>query len=563
MKKGSRSGIRINVLACLLLCLLAIYCISAAVNGNAVSMAVLKQALPYILLYCGTRILVGTGRNVKSVIVILFSLWLCRESVIGLQQVFGHRISRHAAFGMTGSFENPGPYGGFVSILLSLTLAYFVSHLKSSCALAPKAFKGVLSAGPRNHRGRIYAKWILLRFLPFVLSGVAAFLGLIVLPASASRAAWLAFALSSLLYITVETDLMRRLVRHKVLMLMTVAVLSVASAGAFFMKKDSAIGRLHIWNMEVRAIVESPWAGTGPGVYPGTYGKIQEQYFRNGGGNPEIVSIAGSPEYAFNEYLRVGMETGLPGLLTAIAVVVFSISALLKRRSPFAYGLFAAAVFSFFSYPSSVPAIAVTITIFLAVAASDGGCRERKARPLLSQVMAWACAVAIGLFIYGEHRHSTELDERWRFARQTSAFNMYDEAASELEKLYPEMFWNYRYLYEYGYALHKSGRYAESNGILRQGADISSDPMFHNIMGKNFSAMKMYELAEEEFMTAHYMVPCRLYPLVLLFDLYETTGRHDDRDAVGMKILSMPVNTKNGTMKELREKILREMSENQ
>lgn len=539
MKKGSRSGIRINVLDCLLLCLLVIYCISAAVNDSAVSMAVLKQALPYILLYCGTRALVGTGRgNVKTVLVILFSLWLCRESVIGLQQVFGHRLSRHAAFGMTGSFENPGPYGGFVSILLSLTLAYFVSHLKCSYAMAPKAFIGVLS-------------------------GVAAFLGLIVLPASASRAAWLAFALSSQLYITVETDLMWRLVRHKILMMTAVAVSIIASAGAFFMKKDSAIGRLHIWNMEVKAIAESPWAGTGPGVYPGTYGKIQEQYFRDGGGDAVIVSIAGSPEYAFNEYLRVGMETGLPGLLTAIAVVVFSISALLKRRSPFAYGLFAAAVFSFFSYPLSVPAIAVTITMFLAVAASDGGCRERKARPLLSQVMAWTCAVAIGFFIYGEHRHSAELDDSWRSARQTSAFNMYDEAASELEKLYPEMFWNYRYLYDYGYALHKSGRYAESNGILQQGADISSDPMFHNIMGKNFSEMKQYGLAEQEFMTAHYMVPCRLYPLVLLFDLYETAGRHDDRDAVGMKILSMPVNPKNGTMKELREKILREMRENQ
>lgn len=544
----------------LLMYLAAVYCISAVVNGNDASVAILQGTFPYVLLYCGIRIFIGTGRGrAEAILILLFSFWLCRESVIGLQQVLGHRLSRHAAFGMTGSFDNPGPFGGFVSILLSLVTVFFIRHIKSFACLSSMAFRGFLSVRLKNMCRSLYVRWILLRFIPLIISGIALFLGFIVLPASASRAGWVAFALSLLLYITVETDWVRRLVRHKTYLFLAVAAVLVVSAGVFLMKKDSAIGRLHIWNMEIRAIAESPWVGTGPGSAMGAYGEAQEQYFRNGNGSTDIVRIAGSPEYAFNEYLKVGMETGIPGLLLAMFLVAASVYVLLKYKSPFAYGLSAAAVFSFFSYPLSVPTIAVTITIFFAVAASCGDGHEKRC-PVIAGVAAVVCIPVIGFVMYNECRRNKESDDSWRSARQMSSFEMYDDAIAGMERLYPEMLWNHRYLYDYGYALHKAGRYAESNEIMQKGAKLSSDPMFHNIIGKNFSAMEQYDIAEEEFIKAHYMVPCRLYPLVLLYGLYETAGRDEDMKAVGMKILSMPVNPKNRTMKELKEKIEREMA---
>ncbi len=550
----------LSIVDYLLMCLAAVYCISAAVNGNDALVAILQKDFQYILLYCGIRIFIGIGRGrAEAILILLFSFWLCRESVVGLQQVFGHRLSRHAAFGMTGSFDNPGPFGGFVSILLSLVTVFFIRHIKSFACLSSMAFRGFLSVRLKNVCRSLYVRWILFRFIPLIISGIALFFGFIVLPASASRAGWVAFALSLLLYITIETDWVRRLVRHKTYLFLAVAAVLVVSAGVFLMKKDSAIGRLHIWNMEIRAIEESPWVGTGPGSAMGAYGEAQEQYFRNGNGSTDIVRIAGSPEYAFNEYLKVGMETGIPGLLLAMFLAAASVYVLLKHKSPFAYGLSAAAVFSFFSYPLSVPAIAVTITIFFAVAASCGDGHEKRC-PVIAKVAAVMCIPVIGFVMYSECRRDKESDDSWRSARQMSSFEMYDDAIAGMERLYPEMLWNYRYLYDYGYALHKAGRYAESNEIMQKGAKLSSDPMFHNIIGKNFSAMGQYDIAEEEFIKAHYMVPCRLYPLVLLYGLYETAGRDEDMKEVGMKILSMPVNSKNRTMKELKEKIEREMA---
>ena len=79
--------------------------------------------------------------------------------------------------------------------------------------------------------------------------------------------------------------------------------------------------------------------------------------------------------------------------------------------------------------------------------------------------------------------------------------------------------------------------------------------MFHNIMGKNHEALGQSDKAAQEYMTSHYMVPCRLYPLVLLLEMYVRTGMETEAMDVRDKILSMPVNPANRTMVDLRRKV--------
>ena len=112
---------------------------------------------------------------------------------------------------------------------------------------------------------------------------------------------------------------------------------------------------------------------------------------------------------------------------------------------------------------------------------------------------------------------------------------------------------NYRFIYDYGYALHKCKRYQESNEILKEGAKISSDPMFYNIIGKNYEAMGAYDLAEGAYMHAHYMVPSRIYPLSLLMNLKIKTGDIHYAIEIGEKILSMDINEKVVAMRRLQK----------
>ncbi|MBO8479285.1 MAG: CDC27 family protein, partial [Bacteroidetes bacterium] len=156
-------------------------------------------------------------------------------------------------------------------------------------------------------------------------------------------------------------------------------------------------------------------------------------------------------------------------------------------------------------------------------------------------------------------RERREAVSAWEASRQWSGMGLYDEALEELSPLYPAMRWNFRYLYDYGYALHKEGRFEEGIAVLSEGARISSDPMFHNIIGKCHEALGRYDAARDEYMTAHYMVPCRLYPLVLLMRMYAGRGMDAEAVSVGRRILEMPVNPKSRAMQDLRREVSREM----
>jgi len=321
-----------------------------------------------------------------------------------------------------------------------------------------------------------------------------------------SRAAWLAFAVAMAVLGFRELDLKPWMMRNRQ---MTAAVCIAAiclMAGAFFLKKDSAVGRLHIWHIELLAMRDNPWHGTGAGTVLGTYGRTQAAYFEAKERSAAITRAAGCPEYAFNEYFRIGVEHGVPAMLAATAVLAAAIAALLRSRSPFAYGLVAFAVFAFFSYPLEM------------------------------------------------FRRESRAEHEWQESRSLSSYGLYEEAAEEYARLFDDLCRNYRFLYDYGYALHKIGKYEESNDVLGKGERLSSDPMFHNIMGKNYEAVQMYAEAEREYMTAHYMVPCRIYPLILLMEMKIRQGRLAEAAELGRKILDMPVNPKNRTMQTLAER---------
>ena len=566
--------VRWGIVDILLVCLAGIYCLSALLNGQKVSAAVLQEAFPYVALYLAFKVLFSAGgRPFRLYMLAVLCVWAICESVTGLGQIFGDVPSGHHSFVLTGSFPNPGPYGGFIAMAMAVAAGYvaryrrsfrYISIAASRTARHFRLFKSIKSP---------YFGWILYRLLPLALSVIAVALCFVVLPASMSRAGWIAFAVAAVACAFRECRLARVISGHRWLSAgVLIAVLAVG-VGAFIMKKDSAVGRFHIWNMEVRAIAESPCIGTGPGTALGSYGLVQTEYFAQKQRPDEIVSVAGSPEYAFNEYLKAGMEAGLPGLLVAVAVMAVAVSVLIRRRNPTLYGLLAMGIFALSSYPLSIVGLAVSIVAMLALAGCgnvpESRCRQsregkRSVRNMLDPVFTVILSVAAiwGIVMFmGIYMSRAEAYKHWLISKQLMMLKEYEEASAELEDIYPDMYWNYFYLYDYGCIKYVVGEYKSSNVILSEGAAISAQPMFHNIMGKNYQALGQYSLAEQEFMLAHNMVPSRLYPLVLMMGMYEERGMTDEARQLGERILSMPFNPRNGTMVSLRRQVERALEE--
>lgn len=418
---------------------------------------------------------------VRITLIFLIALFAMYETGLGILQIIGVCASSHSNFIMTGSFDNPGPYGGFIAIMLAILGAYVLLN-------------------------RNVDKWYEKALV--VLSMISCALCIIVLPASMSRAAWLAIGVAALVLGLKELNLADWIRKHKRWAIIASVLVLMVLTGVFFIKQDSAIGRLHIWNIELRSIANKPWTGHGKGSVLGVYGDMQAEYFAKKN-RPEIIKkVAGCPEYAFNEYLKVGVEYGIPAMLAVIAVLIGSIHLLLKSHSPIAYGLIVFSVFAFFSYPLS--------------------------------------AVKI----------KSEAEKDWESVRYLSGMELYADAADEYAPLYEDLKDNYRYLYDYGYALFKCGRYTESNKILKEGSKISSDPMFYNIMGRNNEALGFFREAESNYWHSNHMVPCRIYPLSLLMNLKIKIGSNQEAIEIGEKISSMQINDKLLSMKRLHKECL-------
>lgn len=413
----------------------------------------------------------------RVILLLIMNVIVLYECSFGLLQYLGIRASGHSSFAMTGSFANPGPYGGLIAILLAILGTYVI----------------------QNHNAQKWYDKVLM-----ILSYISCVLCVIVLPASMSRAAWLALGIAVLVFGFKGLNLADLIRKHKAFAAIASVVVIIVMIGLFFLKKDSAIGRLHIWHMELRAIVEEPLTGYGKGTILGVYGNTQAEYFAEKE-RPEIITkVAGCPEYAFNEYFKIGVEYGIPAMLGVITALILVIVLLLKYRSPFAYGLIAFCVFAFFSYPLE----------------------------------------AINI--------KSEAEKKWESIRYLASMELYEDAAEELAPLYNDLKDNYRFIYDYGYALHKCNRYQESNEILKEGAKISSDPMFYNIIGKNQEGLGLYEEAEKSYLHAHYMVPQRLYPLTLLMRMHIRLGNNNEALRYGKMILDKPVNERHRTMLRLQ-----------
>ena len=69
-----------------------------------------------------------------------------------------------------------------------------------------------------------------------------------------------------------------------------------------------------------------PVTGTGLGGFPAAYAEAQAEYMTSGKASEQEKWIAGCPEYAFNEYLQIGLEQGIIGLalfMTCLGSIVY------------------------------------------------------------------------------------------------------------------------------------------------------------------------------------------------------------------------------------------------
>lgn len=450
-------------------------------------------------------------------------IWGCTEVIYGWLQLYGLAAGNHAFFKLTGSFLNPGPYSGFLATVLPLSL-YIALHPSE------------------------YSVPQLRKIIPVFSWGIF-FLLLGILPATMSRAGYLAAFTGCFIVLAGYYRLIPRfkpmLQQHSKQVVISILLFLCLGISlgimAYFLKKDSADGRILMWKITTRVIAQNPWTGTGPGLWAGKYGQAQADYFAEGKATPQDEYVAGTPEHCFNEFLQITAETGLTGLFLFLFLLVSVFRETYRNRQTGQMaGLVAILTFACFSYPSDIVQLNILFILLLGTGKPD----PNPVHTTLYNRQVWIANGTIILLLmlpvaYGiKLRQSKQAAiKEWHSEQIYYNIKIYEGTVDNYRKLYLRLRDKARFLFEYGQCLSQNGHPEESNRILQEGIRLSADPMFWNIMGKNYQALQLPDQAEACFIHASNIVPHRLYPLYLLANLYFSCGQTEKGVKVARQLI--------------------------
>ena len=412
-------------------------------------------------------------------------------SCLVLGQLLGYGISNHLRFVVTGSFFNPGPCGIFLAGVFVLAVAMMK--------------KGYRKVG------------INLMFVRYVTACVTFGVTLVAMVPTMSRAGWIGALVGVMLLYRGEIAAWVNMRRRWVIGGGIVGMIVVLTL-FYLLKKDSANGRLFIWQNTVSAYWKTPLFGVGIDGFERAFAGAQHDYFEKEKvleQDNRHVEMAGVVESAFNEPLALFLLLGAVGGVLAAMVLFFK----LQRLTAYSCVAVALLVASFFSYTFYIPSIAI---VFLFAVAQLPDRRVRGGR-YVNVLMFGIMGIVVLFFDFREFGRR-EAYRKWKNNAVYYTWEDYQSVVEEYGKLYPVLKNDFKFLFEYGHSLHKVGRYEESNIVLKRGARHSADPMFWNIAGNNYLALKQYDQGAAAYLRAYYTCPNRVYPLYLLTKLEAERG---------------------------------------
>ena len=459
------------------------------------------RAMQMLSLYIAARLLFSSVTISERVLVIGILFCAGYEILVGVGQLFSGN-SRHFLYALSGTFLNPGPYSAFIAMGLVM-----------SCQLK----KGY--------------------WLPTLFATL--------LPATWSRAALVSAAICIGIIYWEQWKRWRWWICTGGLLVLV---------GLYFLKQGSADGRSIIYLISLLCISRAPVFGSGIGSFCHQYAEgmaafsVQHPMF-----NFQSADVTTN---AYNCLLQIGVEQGLLGMTLALALVALVLVKLNKAGKTLGMGLLCLLIFSMFSYPFDQLPYQIIFVMMTAYAGTDVKkvTIPKKWHMLFQCYIAPAalcgCAILLSAFNHRQIKERMEAESVYRMM----AGVRHPAFLADYYELLPLMLSNEHFLFDFAKILSADGRYNDSNGILRLGSLISSDPMFYIIQGNNYREMGFYQEAEQAYMKAFNSMPNRLYPLYQLMLLYEKMGDTEKTSNIAQRVMMFDEKVASPATKEIKRK---------
>lgn len=416
------------------------------------------------------------------------------QAVLGLGQYL-HKFYNIAApnFRISGSFDNPAGFAATLSACFPFAL--FISVKKE-----------------------LYWK---------IIGGLAALLFVVAIVLSQSRAGVIAIlVISGIWAVKALNPTGLRSWSNRTKIVGSAALIITILVGLYFLKKDSADGRILIWQCSGQMIADKPLLGHGVGGFQREYMLYQADYFRTHPASGYAMR-ADIVKHPFNELVLLLVEHGFVGGLLFGLLVYLLISEYRKNKNQETFYamlcLSGIAVFACFSYPLVYPFVKLMAVFCAALILRNETKRWQISKGLFSVIKPAALVVSVALLVYTYNMFQDEY--RWNTIAQRSLAGETKVVIPDYAKLYKTMNRNGLFLYNYASELNFINRNTESNRLFVEASHFMNDIDLQLQMADNYQKMKQYKEAEKCFLLAHQMIPNRFIPLYRLALLYKEEGK--------------------------------------
>lgn len=291
--------------------------------------------------------------------------------------------------------------------------------------------------------------------------------------------------------------------------ILCLVALTIVGYFLFVLKSNSVFGRFQVWYVSLLLLSEHFFTGVGLGNFSATYGLKQIDCFITPGMFPLDEKLADCPEYAFNEFIHIGVELGIWGVLLLVAIFYMALRNSRYTHKGVTGSLIVLFVFSLFSYPLRLLPFLIVFVFLLSVQSEKTGIIWGCPNQWVNKV-AMLLLFSLSIPLFENRLAHYEALKVWNKAVYTNEFKQ-----------------GYRYLRDqrlyltnYVDALMVEKRYFEANCAIRQLQSYYCDLRPYVLAGMNYQKIDDFKRAEESFLNGHYLVPERLLPCYFLVRLY-------------------------------------------
>lgn len=428
-------------------------------------------------------------------------------TIHGLLQYVGVIPSNHSAFPITGTFDNPAGFAATQAAMFPFILNICINK-------------------DNGKKQRIFSLVVgILCFVTVVLSG--------------SRTGFLAICAAIIVALAFSNAVASFFKAHSWVWLPILIILVTILILLYFIKKDSADGRIFIWARCVDMIKNRPLFGYGVHGFRAYNMSAQAEFFRN---NPDSTyeMLADNVGHPFNEYLFLTVKFGITGLILAISLLVYIVLRLFRSEKTIkVLGLsFVASMFvmSQFSYPFRYSTVWL-LSFFALVPALLRNDREYAPISMLLRVIPSLILLMFLSFtvrrMYYEMKW-TEISKRALIGQADRMIKYYEGMQSVMKK-------SPLFLYNYAAELNLLEKYDESIELLLMLVNTWNDYDVQLLLADNYASINDKEKAMLSFNLANNMIPCRFEPLYGKMWVYLNSNDSINSIDIANEIIEKPI----------------------